>query len=218
MTGIASVGDGRAVHVDSLCFVHEHQFELVLDIWRKRNQGAEPSVENRQEIKSVLDDMARVYSEQNDGKLPDDAHVRMWFQIPEADSTSFVQGESQWVAQVLKAAADGATSTKSPDNVMATAADIIAKRKPQAEGQQDQFVHLDILLAEKHRLTLLASAVESRVAELDSTIEKITIENRSEGPKLQDRSQTNPIFACTLFGCMLSGCMLFLAWCVLSWF
>jgi hypothetical protein len=64
----------------------ERQLEFVVDDWRRRNQDAEPSVEERQNLKRTLDDLATMHSTQNGGALPDDATVRQWFGITATSS------------------------------------------------------------------------------------------------------------------------------------
>jgi hypothetical protein len=74
-------GDGGAAAAAAPAGDRERQLEFVVDDWRRRNQGAEPTAEARQTLESTLDAMAAVHSAQRNGALPDDSTVREWFGI-----------------------------------------------------------------------------------------------------------------------------------------
>jgi hypothetical protein len=74
-------GDDGAAAAAAAAGDRERQLEFVVDDWRRRNQGAEPTAEDRQTMESTLDAMAAVHSAQRNGALPDDSTVREWFGI-----------------------------------------------------------------------------------------------------------------------------------------
>eukprot|EP01046_Picozoa_sp_COSAG06_P042142 COSAG06_NODE_5329_length_3548_cov_5.822557_3_plen_193_part_00 len=49
---------------------HQRQLALVVDVWRKRNNGTELSAESLQQMSSLLEDLTRMHSAQNGGALP----------------------------------------------------------------------------------------------------------------------------------------------------
>eukprot|EP01043_Picozoa_sp_COSAG02_P048888 COSAG02_NODE_4855_length_4899_cov_2.679167_1_plen_510_part_10 len=72
---------------------HQRKLALVVDAWRKRNNGTEPSAERLQQMSSMLEDLTRMHSAQNGGALPTDADVRTWFEISASkDVTSASSG------------------------------------------------------------------------------------------------------------------------------
>ena len=60
---------------------HQRQLAVVVDDWRERNNGTEPSAESLDQMSSLLEDLTRMHSAQNSGVLPADADVRTWFGI-----------------------------------------------------------------------------------------------------------------------------------------
>ena len=74
-------GDDRSAKAAAAAADRERQLEFVVDDWRRRNQGAEPSAEDRQTLERTLDAMATMHSAQHNGALPHDSTVREWFGI-----------------------------------------------------------------------------------------------------------------------------------------
>ena len=158
----------------------ERQLEFVVDDWRRRNQDAEPSVEERQNLKRTLDDLATMHSTQNGGALPDDATVRQWFGITATSSLmhrSSVLSQSKPSERGLSPAPALAPAPAETAEAAVAAADFepaagenssrdskssLQRRISQAQGAREQASRL-FAAAEKKRQGRDATSRASRV-------------------------------------------------------